>query len=82
MAIITVQLYPGRSVQQKRDLVRALTDAVVAHAGATRERCYVVLQEVPPENWGVLGTYALDDEATTRRWAPDGTPVTDERSNP
>ena len=61
MAIVTIQMYPGRTVEQKRALVQAINDAMVTHARATRERLYVVIQEIEPENWGVLGAYALDD---------------------
>lgn len=58
MPIVTVQLWEGRSVEQKRALCQAITDAMVEHAGARPEALHVILQEIPKENWslgGVLG---------------------------
>ena len=34
MPVVTVQMWPGRTPPQKRALVRAITDAMVQHAGA------------------------------------------------
>lgn len=58
MPVVTVQLWEGRTLEQKRSLVRAITDAMVEHAEARPDALHVVLQEIPPENWalgGVLG---------------------------
>jgi 4-oxalocrotonate tautomerase len=55
MPVITVQMYTGRTSQQKRALVRALTDAMVQHAGAKPDNLHVILQEVPKENWALAG---------------------------
>ncbi|MGH3691414.1 MAG: tautomerase family protein [Microbacterium sp.] len=55
---MTVQLWEGRTPEQKRELVRAITDAMVQHAGARPDALHVILQEIPRENWargGVLG---------------------------
>ncbi len=59
---MTVQLWEGRTIEQKRALVKAITDAMVEHAGATPERLHVILQEVPRENWGRAGVLAIDRE--------------------
>jgi 4-oxalocrotonate tautomerase len=55
MPVVTVQLYTGRTQQQKRALVRAITDAMVEHAGAKPDNLHVILQEVPKENWALAG---------------------------
>jgi len=55
MPVITVQMYVGRTPKQKRALVRALTDAMVQHAGAKPDNLHVILQEVPKENWALAG---------------------------
>ena len=34
MPVVTVQMWTGRTPQQKKALVRAITDAMVTHAGA------------------------------------------------
>lgn len=56
--VVIVEMWEGRSVDQKRALVRALTDAMVEHADARPDALHVVIHEVPEENWalgGVLG---------------------------
>ncbi len=62
MPVVTVQMYTGRTSQQKRALVRAITDAMVKHAGAKPDNLHVILQEVPKENWALAGV--MGDERT------------------
>jgi 4-oxalocrotonate tautomerase family enzyme len=60
MPVVTVQLWTGRTIEQKRALVRALTDAMVAHAGARPDHLHVVLQEVEKHDWGRAGVLGID----------------------
>ncbi len=59
MPVVTVQMWKGRSIEQKRKLTRAITDAMIEHADAKPDALHVVIQEIELENWaraGVLGT--------------------------
>jgi 4-oxalocrotonate tautomerase family enzyme len=59
MPVVTIQLWQGRSHEQKRALVAAITRAMVELVDADPSGLHVVLQEVAPENWsraGVLGS--------------------------
>jgi 4-oxalocrotonate tautomerase len=58
--VVTVQLWEGRTVEQKRALVQAITDAMVEHAGAKPDALHVILQEIPRENWGRAGVLGID----------------------
>lgn len=60
MPVLTVQLWEGRTVEQKRNLVKALTDAMVEHAGARPDALHVILQETSRENWGLAGVLGID----------------------
>ena len=60
MPVVTVQLWEGRTVEQKRKLVRAITDAMVEHADARPDALHVILQEIPRENWGRAGVLGVD----------------------
>ena len=60
MAVITVQMHAGRTDEQKRGLVLAITDAMVEHTGASREHIYIVINETSPENWAVRGEWCPD----------------------
>jgi 4-oxalocrotonate tautomerase len=55
MPVVTVQLLAGRSGEQKKALVKALTDAVCEHAKTPPEAVDVVLIEVERENWAKAG---------------------------
>ena len=64
MPVVTVQLWPGRTREQKRKLVKAITQAMVDHAGAKPTNLHVILQEVPKEDWalaGLMGDERKDD---------------------
>jgi len=60
MPFVTVHLWEGRSVEQKRSLCRAITDAMVEHADAHPESLHVVIQEYPLENWAKNGVLGVD----------------------
>lgn len=63
MPFVTVHLWEGRTVDQKRALTKAITDAMVEHADARPDGLHVVIQEYPKENWargGVLGVDRKD----------------------
>lgn len=60
MPVVTVQLWEGRTVEQKRALVKAITEAMVEHAGAKSDGLHVILQEIPKENWGRAGVLGID----------------------
>ncbi|MDJ0749455.1 MAG: 2-hydroxymuconate tautomerase [Woeseiaceae bacterium] len=60
MPVVTVQMWPGRTVEQKRKLVKAITDAMVEHAGAKPNNLHVIIQDVELENWGLAGVLGVD----------------------
>jgi 4-oxalocrotonate tautomerase len=63
MPFVNVHLWEGRSLEQKRALVQAITEAMVVHAGANPDALHIAIQEYPKENWaraGVLGVDRVD----------------------
>ena len=60
MPLITVQMYEGRTMEQKRELVAALTEAIVRIARTTPEATQVIIQDVPRHNWASAGKLASD----------------------
>ncbi len=61
MPIIRVEMFPGRTTDQKRDLARELTDGFVRACGGPGDRLHVVINEVERENWGVGGELMADE---------------------
>lgn len=55
MPLVEISLLTGRSPDQKRALLKAVTDAVETSIGAPRETIRVILREIPPEHWAVGG---------------------------
>ena len=59
-----VVMYRGRSVEQKRRLVKAITDAMVEHADAKPDNLIVHIQEVEKDNWAMAGRLGSDVDNT------------------
>ena len=55
MPTIHVQLFAGRTVEQKRALAKALTDATVATLGAKPESVDVIFTDVQRQDWATGG---------------------------
>ena len=60
MPIIRVEMFTGRTEQQKRALVRELTAAFVNAAGGTPESVNVVITDVDKSDWGSGGELCSD----------------------
>ena len=60
MPNITIQWYAGRTDTQKRELTRAITEAMVKIGKTTPEQVHIVFQDVEKSNWGVNGKLASD----------------------
>jgi 4-oxalocrotonate tautomerase len=62
MPVVTVQMWSGRTVEQKRRLVRAITDAMVEHADCKPDHLHVIIQDVPRDSWGRAGVLGSDQK--------------------
>ncbi|WP_120500457.1 4-oxalocrotonate tautomerase [Roseovarius sp. EL26] len=60
MPIIRVEMFKGRSVDQKRALVQELTEAFVNATGGTPESVHVVITDVDKGDWGSGGALCSD----------------------
>ena len=60
MPVVTIEMWEGRSVSQKRELVRAMTKAMVDIAGANPETLHILIRDVPKTNWGRNGILSSD----------------------
>jgi 4-oxalocrotonate tautomerase len=56
----TIQILDGRSSEQKRCVVEAVTDAMAEHAETKAECRRVIFCEVPARGWGRAGVLASD----------------------
>ena len=60
MPNITIQWYAGRTEQQKREIVAAITDVMVTVAKTTPDQVHIVFQDIEKSHWGVNGKLASD----------------------
>ncbi len=55
MPIIRVEMWEGRSIQQKKELVEVLSKETSRITGCDIGSVYVVIEEVKKDNWGAGG---------------------------
>jgi len=55
MPVVQVHLKAGRTVEQRRELVGRITDALVDVCGSNRENVHVIIDEVAEDSWGRAG---------------------------
>lgn len=60
MPIIRVEMFEGRTRDQKRELVKELTEAFVRTCGGRPDGLHVVITDVAKEDWGSGGELCAD----------------------
>jgi len=60
MPIIRVEMFKGRTVEQKRKLARDLTEAFVGAAGGNPASVQVLITDVETEDWAQGGALWAD----------------------
>ena len=61
MPIVRVEMWAGRTVAQKKELARVITDAMVNIAHTTPEATIIVFEDVPKDNWAQSGALASEE---------------------
>ena len=59
MPVVIVEMYEGRSVEQKKQLVADIT-SVVMKLGIPASAVQVIIKDNPRHNWGVGGKLASE----------------------
>ncbi len=62
MPIVRVEMWPGRTAAQKRELARVITDAMVNIAHTTPEATIVIFEDIAREDWAQAGKLASEEE--------------------
>jgi 4-oxalocrotonate tautomerase len=55
MPIIRVEMFTGRTDEQKKILVKELTDSFIKSCGGNREAVDVIITDIEQKNWGKAG---------------------------
>ena len=57
MPLVIVEMWEGRTPEQKERLIKGITRAF-EEIGAKTEYLHIVIHDVPKSNWGMLGKQA------------------------
>ncbi|OUO91358.1 2-hydroxymuconate tautomerase [Cloacibacillus sp. An23] len=63
MPIITVNIKEGRTVEQKREMARRVTQAVAETMEVKPSAVRIIINEMKNENFAIGGTLVCDDPA-------------------
>ena len=55
MPLVKIDMWKGRTVEQKEKMIQSVTKAVCDSVGCPKEAVWVVLTDVDKENWGISG---------------------------
>lgn len=75
MPVVTVELWEGRSVEQKRRLVRAITKAMVDEVGSDPTHLHVIIHDVAKDSWGRNGKLGIDLQVEAKPGAASDAPA-------
>ena len=65
MPTIRVDLFEGRTVEQKRAAARAITEAAARTLGSSPDSIDVIFYDVAKQDWATAGTLWSDADAPT-----------------
>lgn len=60
MPIVQIELLEGRTVEQKRQLVAKVTDAISESLGVSPDAVRIILRDMPRENFAHAGKLYAD----------------------
>ena len=60
MPVIRVSLWAGRTHEQKAEVAKAITEAMVRITGTTPQATVIIFEEVDKSNWASGGVMASD----------------------
>lgn len=55
MPVVNIQMLEGRTAEQKQNLIKEVTEAIVRTTGATTEAVTIVITDMKKENYGRAG---------------------------
>ena len=60
MPVITIQMLEGRTAEQKREIVAAITDVMVKIGKARPDATTVIMYDVSKSNWAKAGKLLIE----------------------
>jgi 4-oxalocrotonate tautomerase len=60
MPVVTVEMWPGRTIEQKKQLARGITDEFIK-IGIPQEQVHIIFKDNPKHNWATGGKLASEE---------------------
>ena len=60
MPVVTVEMWAGRSIEQKKQLVEGIT-LVMTNLGIRPEAVHIIIKDNPKHNWATGGKLASEE---------------------
>ena len=60
MPVINIDMWEGRTEDQKRKIVKAVTEAMHESAGVNPEGLTIIIHDIPKDSWARAGILASD----------------------
>jgi 4-oxalocrotonate tautomerase len=64
MPVIRVEMFEGRTNDQKKELVKELTNSFIKTCGGNPEGVNIIIQEYKKEDWAVGGLLSSEPTST------------------
>ena len=62
MPTVQIEMFEGRTLEQKRKLVKKVTEAIVESIDTPSENVKIIIREMSRENYAAAGTLAIDKQ--------------------
>ncbi len=59
MPVVTVEMWEGRTIEQKKQLVEGITSSLVK-IGVPQEAVQIIIKDIPKHNWATGGKLASE----------------------
>ena len=59
MPVVTIEMWEGRTIEQKKQLVEGIT-SVIANIGVPPEAVHIIIKDNPKHNWAIGGKLASE----------------------
>ena len=58
MPVVTIDMWEGRTVEQKKQLVEGITSVITTKLGISPEHVTIIIKDNPKHNWATGGKLA------------------------
>ena len=60
MPVVTVNMWTGRTIEQKKQIVEGIT-SVMTSIGIPQDAVEIIINDIPKHNWGIGGKLASEE---------------------